>query len=189
MTKSIVFAGVGGQGIILASNLLAEGLMRKGYDVKMSEIHGMAQRGGGVTTQIRYGEKVYSVCAGDGEVDVLVAFEKIEAIRNLRFLKKGGCLILNECEIPTLAILTGEETYPKGIVDYLRAELEKIIILNARELAEELGNVKTQNVVILGALIKTLGIDGIDWDEVLKDILPKQVLEVNKKAFSAGLNA
>ena len=120
MVKSILFVGVGGQGIILASKILTQGLIKFGYDVKMSEVHGMAQRGGSVTTQVRYGEKVYSPLIGDGEADVIVAFEKIEAVRYLKYLKEGGSLVVNDYEIYSLPILIGAEQYPENIIEKLQ---------------------------------------------------------------------
>lgn len=188
MIKSILFVGVGGQGIILASRILTEGLVKFGYDVKMSEVHGMAQRGGSVTTQVRYGDKVYSPLIGDGEADVVVAFEKVEAARALKFLKKGGTLIVNDYEIYSLPVLIGKEEYPQGVIEKLIDAVERIKTFDAAEIAKDLGNIKAQNIVILGALIKALGLDDLNWHDVIKENLPERLHELNIKAFDVGLN-
>lgn len=188
MTKSILFVGVGGQGIILASKILSEGLLKLGYDVKMSEIHGMAQRGGSVTTQVRFGDKVYSPCIGKEEADVVVAFEKVEALRWLPQLQKDGALIVNDYEIYSLPVLIGREQYPEGIVEKLKKHLKKVKVFDAVKIAEDLGNVRAQNIVVLGVLIKALGLDKeLNWTEVLKEFLPPRLYELNVKALEAGM--
>lgn len=187
MVKSLLLVGVGGQGTILTSKILSEGLVKLGYDVKMSEIHGMAQRGGSVTTQIRFGEKVYSPSIGTGEADVIVAFEKVEAIRWLHQLKKGGTLIINDHEIYSLPVLLEKEQYPEGIVESLKEKLENIKVLNASQIAQDLGNIKAQNIVLLGALIKVLDLEKLDWVEVLKEYVPPQLQELNTRALQAGM--
>lgn len=188
MSKSILLVGVGGQGTILASKVLTEGLLRMGYDVKMSEIHGMAQRGGSVTTQISFGEKVYSPCIGQGEADAILAFEKVEALRALNQLKQGGTLLVNDHEIYSLPVLLGQEKYPENILETLRDKVKNFKAFNAVAIAEELGNIKAQNMVLLGALIKALGLEDIDWVEVLKEHLPEKLHELNIKALNAGMN-
>ncbi|MGI6066360.1 MAG: indolepyruvate oxidoreductase subunit beta [Bacillota bacterium] len=187
MTRSILLVGVGGQGIILASKILSEGLLKLGYDVKMSEIHGMAQRGGSVTTQIRFGEKVYSPCVGAGEADVLAAFEKVEAVRWLHQLKEGGTLLVNDYEIYSLPVLIGQEKYPEGIIERLNQRVENVKAFDAGKIALELGNIKAQNIVILGALIKALGLDTLDWVDVMKEYIPPRFLDLNVKALAAGM--
>ena len=187
MVKSIVIAGVGGQGTILASKILSEGLVRKGYDVKMSEIHGMSQRGGSVTTHVRYGSRVASPVVPEGEADVLVAFEKVEAARWLRYLKKGGTLVVNDFEIYSLPVLTGAAEYPEGVTDKLKAEVPNTKCFNAGKVAESLGNIKAQNVVLLGALVKAMGLEDLDWKAVLSETVPPKLLELNIRAFEAGL--
>ena len=157
-TKSILLVGVGGQGTILASKILSEGLARKGFDIKMSEIHGMSQRGGSVSTHVRYGSKVASPIVSEGEADVLVAFEKSEAVRWLNYLKKGGWLVVNNYEIKSLPVLTGLAEYPDGVVEQLGKSVDNIKVFNATQIACELGNERAQNIVLLGALIKALGI-------------------------------
>jgi indolepyruvate ferredoxin oxidoreductase beta subunit len=186
-TKSILLVGVGGQGTILASKILSEGLVRKGYDVKMSEIHGMSQRGGSVTTHVRFGTKVASPVVPEGEADVLVAFEKVEAVRWLKYLKKGGKLVVNNYEIYSLPVLTGAAEYPDNVVEKLEKEVPGLKIFNAGEIAEGLGNIKAQNVVLLGALVKAMKLEDIDWEAVMKDIVPPKLLDLNIEAFKAGL--
>lgn len=186
-TKSILLVGVGGQGTILASKILSEGLVRKGYDVKMSEIHGMSQRGGSVTTHVRFGTKVASPVVPEGEADVLVAFEKVEAVRWLKYLKKGGRLVVNNFEIYSLPVLTGAAKYPDEVVEKLGKEVPGLKIFNAGKIAEALGNIKAQNVVLLGALVKAMELEDIDWDSVLKELVPPKLLDLNLKAFKAGL--
>ena len=146
--KNILLVGVGGQGTILASKILSTALVSAGYDVKMSEVHGMAQRGGSVTTQIRYGEKVYSPIIGRGEADVMVCFEKMEALRWLDFVKPDGKLVINDYEIPSAPILVGKEPYPEGIIEDLSAKTE-VSVFKAADIARELGNPKTMNIVLL----------------------------------------
>ena len=186
-TKSILLVGVGGQGTILASKILSEGLARKGFDIKMSEIHGMSQRGGSVSTHVRYGTKVSSPIVSEGEADVLVAFEKSEAVRWLNYLKKGGWLVVNNYEIKSLPVLTGLAEYPDGVVEQLGKSVDNIKVFNATQIARELGNERAQNIVLLGALIKALGIADMDWDSVLEQLMPAKVVELNKKALHAGM--
>lgn len=187
MTKSILFVGVGGQGIILASKILTDGLVKFGYDVKMSEVHGMAQRGGSVTTQVRFGEKVYSPLIGTGEADVVVAFEKLEAARWISFLRPGGSLVVNDYEIYSMPVLIGKEPYPENVLEKLKDEIPNTKIFNAAEAAENIGNIKTQNIVLLGALIKALGLHNMDWAQVVGDNLPEKMHEINIKALKAGM--
>ncbi|MCB2289066.1 indolepyruvate oxidoreductase subunit beta [Clostridium sp. CS001] len=186
--KSVLFVGVGGQGTILASKILTEGLLVNGYDVKMSEVHGMAQRGGSVTTQVRFGEKVYSPLIEKGKVDVIVSFEKSEAARYLPYLKKDGYVVINDYEIHPVPVLTGKEKYPENVNKRLTDLVENIVIINAAEIAEGLGNIKAQNVVLLGALIKVLKLEEINWNDVISAIVPSKAIELNKKAFEAGMN-
>jgi indolepyruvate ferredoxin oxidoreductase beta subunit len=183
--KNILLVGVGGQGTILASKILSEGLMSAGYDVKMSEIHGMSQRGGSVSTQIRFGEKVYSPVIGRGEADIIVAFEKMEALRWLEYLKPGGRLLVNDFEIPSAPILMGLAPYPAGILDKL-AGRAKVSVLKAAEIAEELGSAKIMNVVLLGALVEALGVTGPDWNAMIRGSVKKAFEELNIRAFDEG---
>ncbi|HEY8363320.1 MAG TPA: indolepyruvate oxidoreductase subunit beta [Tissierellaceae bacterium] len=189
MATSLLLVGVGGQGTILVSKILSEGLLEEGYDVKMSEIHGMSQRGGSVTTQIKFGDKVYSPTINIGEADVLVAFEKLEAARYISHLKKDGILIVNEEEIFPLPVLAGLEKYPEGIMEELKAKVDNVISINAREIAEGLGVPRSANIVMLGVMVKALGLEDIDWASKIKKYLPERLHEVNIKAFECGLNS
>lgn len=186
--KSILFIGVGGQGTILASKILSEGLLRYGYDVKMSEVHGMAQRGGSVTTQVRFGEKVYSPLIEMGKADAIVAFEKSEALRALPYLKKGGHLIVNDYEIHPVPVLIGAEKYPQNVDAELKSTVENTIIVDAADIAEKLGNIKAQNMVLLGTLVKALNITEIDWEKIIELIIPNRNSDLNKKALKFGMS-
>lgn len=183
--KNILLVGVGGQGTILASKILSSGLLTAGYDVKMSEIHGMSQRGGNVSTQIRFGEKVYSPIIGKGEADVIVAFEKMEALRWIEYLKPDGRMVINDFEIPSVPILMGVAEYPQGILEELKSKAA-VSIFKAGELAEELGNPKTMNIVLLGALVAALNISGVDWEQAIRANVKKGFEEINIKAFELG---
>lgn len=186
--KSILFVGVGGQGTILASKILSQGLLESGYDVKMSEVHGMAQRGGSVSTQVRFGEKVYSPLIEKGKADIIVAFEKSEVARWLEYLKDGGHAVVNDYEIHPVPVLIGKETYPQGVKEKVQGEVENSIFVKAGDIAKELGNIKAQNVVLLGALIKALELDDMDWDGVIERLVPKKAVELNKKALRVGMD-
>lgn len=186
-TKNILFVGVGGQGTILASKVLTEGLLNFGYDVKMSEVHGMAQRGGSVTTQVRYGECVSSPLIEKGTVDVIVSFEKSEAARWVSYLKDNGTLIVNDYEIHPITVLIGMESYPKDVSNRLKSLVQNTVIVDAYSMAEELGNIKAQNIILLGSLIKALNLENMDWEKVLENNVPKKALELNKKAFKIGM--
>jgi len=185
--KNILLCGVGGQGIILASKILSIGLIKSGYDVKMSEVHGMAQRGGSVTTQVRYGEKVYSPIIGKGQADVLVSFETMETPKWIDFIKPDGRAIINEYEIPSAVILSGAADYPQGVIEDISSKVNTTVF-KAAELAEGLGNIKTMNVIIVGALVKALGLENIvDWNEVIKETVKEKFIDINVKAFNIGL--
>ncbi len=188
--KNILLVGVGGQGTILASKILSNGLIQAGYDVKMSEIHGMSQRGGNVSTQVRYGEKVWSPIIGEGDADVIVAFEKMEALRWIGYLKKGGKMVVNDHEIPSVPILMGVAKYPLRILDELASKAD-VAVFKAGELAEGLGNAKAMNVILLGALVKALGLADdprIDWETAVRETVKPQFAELNVKAFRLGLD-
>ncbi len=184
-TTTVIVAGVGGQGILLASNLLSEAAMEAGYDVKKSEIHGMSQRGGDVISTVRFGEKVYSPIVGLGEADVILAFEKLEAMRNLPYLKKEGMVIVNDYRIDPLPVASGYMEYPEGIIEFLK-ERVKTIALDARDLAEKAGNIRTMNVVLLGVLSKNLDIPEDIWLQVIERRVPPKAIEANKVAFRLG---
>lgn len=183
--KNILLVGVGGQGTILASKILSEGLVQAGYDVKMSEIHGMSQRGGNVSTQIRFGEKVYSPIVGKGEADVIVAFEKMEALRWIEYLKPDGKMVINDFEIPSAPIQQGMAKYPEGILEELFHKA-KVSVFRAGDIAARLGNSKTMNAVLLGAMVKAMDVPGIDWEEIIRSNVKKGFEEINIKAYRAG---
>ncbi len=187
MVKSLLLVGVGGQGTILVSRILSQGLLEEGYDVKMSEIHGMAQRGGSVTTQIRFGEKVYSPNITKGEADLIMAFEKVEAVRYIEQLKRDGILVVNNEEMYPLPVLSGLEEYPEGVIEKLEESIDNIKVIEARQTAKELGEPRSQNIVMLGAIVKHLGVEDINWVKLIKESLPEKVHEVNIKAFEKGL--
>ena len=186
--KNILLVGVGGQGTILVSKILSTGLMEAGYDVKMSEIHGMAQRGGSVSTQVRYGSEVFSPIIGIGEADILVSFEEMETLRWLEFLKPDGVVIINDFKIPSAPILMGKLDYPEGIIELIEGKA-KTKIIKAEEIAEKLGNTKVMNVVLLGALIKSMNLNDIDWEAVIKTQVKEKFIELNIKAFNEGMDA
>lgn len=183
--KSILLVGVGGQGTVLASNVLAKGLVESGYDVKMSEVHGMAQRGGSVTTQIRFGDKVYGPIIGKGEADVLVSFELMEALRWIDLLKPGGKVIVNNLKIPSAPILAGRILYPEGILEELKSKADTIAF-DATGIAKKLGNEKAMNIVLFGALSKVLDIDNINWEDIIKNTVKESFRDLNIKAYRAG---
>jgi len=186
--KSILLVGVGGQGTILVSNILTQGLIEAGYDVKMSEVHGMAQRGGSVSTQVRYGEKVFSPIIGRGSADILVAFEKMEAVRYAEYLKPEGIAVINDYEIAPMPVASGAAEYPQGCVEAMEKAF-KTISFDAAGIAAKVGNPKTMNVVLLGAMIKAFGMTDIDWERILRSQLPPKLLDVNLAAFHAGMEA
>ena len=168
MTKSILLVGVGGQGTILASKILTTGLMEAGYDVKMSEIHGMSQRGGSVSSQVRYGEKVDSPVIEKGAADIVVAFEQMEALRSLDYLKENGTLVVNTQKIDSMSVIVGDEEYPDDVLEEIGRHVEEKA-LDATGIARELGNAKAANIVLLGTIIKSMGLDHIDWDKILEE--------------------
>ncbi len=186
--KNILLVGVGGQGTILVSKILSTGLMEAGYDVKMSEIHGMAQRGGSVSTQVRYGSEVFSPIIGIGEADILVSFEEMETLRWLEFLKPDGVVLINDFKIASAPILMGKINYPDGIIELIEGKA-KTKIIKAEEIAEKLGNTKVMNVVLLGALIKSMNLNDIDWEAVIKTQVKEKFIEINIKAFNEGMDA
>ncbi len=188
MTKSILLVGVGGQGIILISKLLAIGLITMGHDVKMSEIHGMSQRGGSVTTQIKYGPKVYSPNIAEGDADIIISFEKSETARALPFLKKDGKVITDDREIFPMTVLIGAATYPSDIFEEIGSKVKNFMIIKAADKAQELGNIRAQNIVLLGSLVKVLELEGPDWKQIITDMLPEKLVPMNIAAFEAGYN-
>lgn len=184
-TRNILIVGVGGQGTILASRVLSTVLIKAGYDVKVSEIHGMAQRGGSVVTQVRYGKKVNSPIIPKGETDVLLAFEKLEALRWLPYLKPDGVMLINDQKIDPLPVITGAAAYPDAL-KLIKEQRNNIIVINALEIAQKAGNSKAVNVVLLGLLAQKLDLKPELWTEALEEAVPPRFLEVNLKAFAAG---
>lgn len=189
MVKNIMIVGVGGQGTLLTSRILGAAAIREGYDVKVSEVHGMSQRGGSVVTYVRFGEKVYSPVIGKGEADVLLAFEPLEAARALSHLKKGGVLVTNTQKVNPMPVIAGSMQYPADIADKIKELGVDIRAFNALRLAEDAGNSKALNVVLVGYLA-TLGIFSEETLlESLKECVPQKLLDINLKAFELGKNA
>lgn len=184
--KSILLVGVGGQGTLLASKLLITGLMEAGYDVKMSEIHGMSQRGGSVSSHIRYGKDVQSPVIELGGADILVAFEKMEGLRWLKHLKPQGEAVINDYEIESMPILTGKRDYPEGVRDTI-SSLVSSQFLYAAEEADKLGNPKVMNVILLGALVKSMALENLDWDKIIENNVKTKFIDLNKEAFKVGM--
>lgn len=186
MTKSILLVGVGGQGTILASKLLTIGLMTDGFDVKMSEIHGMSQRGGSVSSHVRYGKEVFSPVIEPGAADILVAFEKMECLRWLNHLKPEGQIIVNNQEINPMPVLTGRYIYETGIENDLKAKAQTTVI-EANGVAEALGNLKVMNIVLLGAVVKAMNLKHIDWETIIRENVKERFVDINIQAFAEGL--
>ena len=184
-SKSAILVGVGGQGAILTAKVLVNGLMKAGYDVKMSEVHGMSQRGGSVSTQVHWGEKVYSPVIGSGAADLMVAFEKMEAVRYANFLKPDGIAIINDYSIPSATVAAGLETYPEGCLEAMEENF-KCYTLDAAKIAMDLGSAKCMNIVLFGAMTKALELDDIDWEEIIRETVPPKFLELTLAAYRAG---
>lgn len=189
MTKNVLLTGVGGQGTILAAKMLTIGLMEHGFDVKMSEIHGMSQRGGDVISQVRYGEKVLSPIIEKGSADMIVAFEKMEALRAMPYLKPTGSVVVNDYEIPSMTVSTGLETYAKDVIEEIKKSAEKTFVLNATSLARELGNSKATNVILLGTIIKIMSLEGIDWETIIRNNVKEKFVDLNLKALKIGMES
>lgn len=186
--KNILLCGVGGQGTILASKLLSHALLDAGYDIKMSEIHGMSQRGGSVVTQVRYGKQIWSPIIGKGSADILVSFEAMEALRYAQQLRPGGIIVTNNHRIPTATTLSGAELYPEDVILRLKAAT-RTYVLDAAGIAHGLGSAKAMNVVLLGALIQLLGLENLNWDASLVACVKSHFLDLNRKALAAGMAA
>lgn len=187
MTKNIMIVGVGGQGTLLASRILGNTVINEGYDVKVSEVHGMSQRGGSVVTYVKYGDKVYSPIIGKGEADVIMAFEALEAYRALPYLKKGGKLIVNNQQIDPMPVITGAAAYPENIVEKL-CEKADTTVVDALKAAQTAGNFKAVNVVLIGVVAKSTDIPYENWIKAIKETVPEKFAEVNLKAFDLGYN-
>ena len=185
MTKSILLVGVGGQGTILASKLLTIGLMQSGYDVKMSEIHGMSQRGGSVSSQVRYGELVHSPVIERGGAEILVSFEKMEALRWLEYLRPDGEAIVNNYQINPMPVVSGVASYSDKILSELKSKV-KTTVIDAYDEAALMGNVKVLNIILLGATVEMMELGNIDWDRIIKENVKPAFVEINQKAFARG---
>ena len=188
-TKNILIVGVGGQGTLLASKLMGKYFTEKGYDVKVSEVHGMSQRGGSVVTYVRYGDKVFSSVIEKGEADVILSFEQLEAARWLPYLKKGGVLITGTQKIDPMPVIMGKAKYPDGVIEKLKENEIKVVPVDALGLALKAGSAKSANVVLLGAAVRFLGIEKESFAEIVKTSVPPKTVEANLKAFEYGYTA
>ena len=187
-TKNILLVGVGGQGTILASKLLTLGLMEEGYDVKMSEIHGMSQRGGSVSSQVRYGEKVWSPVIEKGSADMIVSFEKMEALRWLEYLKKDCKVVVNNHEMMPMPVIMGKADYSPDIIKEMQDNCKDVTVVNATEEAVKLGNGKVMNIILLGTIIKAMGLEDIDWNKIVRENVKPAFVEDNLKAIQVGMS-
>ena len=185
---NIMIVGVGGQGTLLASKLLGQLLLDEGFDVKVSELHGMSQRGGSVVTYVKYGETVYAPVIGEGEADFIVSFEKLEAARYVKCLKKGGTIITNSQQIDPMPVTSGACEYPADALDKLRARDVDIVELDALSIANEAGSAKAVNLVLMGVLAKKLGMSDEKWYAAIEKMVKPAFVELNKKAFSTSYN-
>ena len=186
MTKNIMIVGVGGQGTLLASRILGNTLIREGFDVKVSEVHGMSQRGGSVVTYVRFGEKVYSPIIDKGEADFIISFEKLEAARYASYLKKGGRMIVNSQEIDPMPVITGAAEYPHDALDKLVAAGTRVDTVDALSLATTAGSAKATNIVLMGRLSLSLNIEKEKWIEAIRTTVAPKFVEMNLKAFELG---
>lgn len=184
-TKNIMIVGVGGQGTLLTSRILGGLAVHAGYDVKLSEVHGMAQRGGSVVTYVRYGEKVAEPIVEEGQADVLIAFERLEAKRYAHYLKQDGVIIVNDQRIDPITVVTGAASYPEGIIEELSKKYQ-VYSIDAMAKAKEIGNTKAFNVIVLGMAARYMDYTVEDWIQVIENTVPPKTIEINKKAFYAG---
>ena len=187
--KSVMIVGVGGQGTLLASRVLGSAMLSQGVDVKVSEVHGMSQRGGSVVTYVRYGDKVYSPIIAQGEADVLLAFEALEAARYMPWLKPEGTVVVNTQQMDPMPVVTGVAEYPKDILGKVREQGVKVVALDALGMAEEAGSSKAVNVVLIGAMAKKLDLPKEVWIDTIKETVPSKFIDMNLKAFELGYNA
>ena len=186
MTKNVMIVGVGGQGSLLASKLLGYLLLNEGYDVKVSEVHGMSQRGGSVVTYVRFGEKVYSPVIDKGEADFIVSFEKLEAARYVEYLKKDGRIVVNTQEIDPMPVITGAASYPENLIDKMEAEGIAVDAMDCLSLAEQAGSAKAVNLVLMGRLSRYFDIPEEKWISAIEKCVPEKFVEMNKRAFALG---
>ncbi len=188
-TKSVMIVGVGGQGTLLASRILGSAMLQKGYDVKVGEVHGMSQRGGSVVTYVRFGEKVFSPVIEQGEADVLLAFEQLEAARALPYMKSGGTAVVNTQKIDPMPVVTGQAAYPQGLLAAMEEKGAKVLAVDALKLSEEAGSQKAVNVVLIGAMARHLDPDEDLWLEAVRACVPEKFYALNEKAFRLGFEA
>ena len=188
-TKNIMIVGVGGQGSLLASKLLGRLLLTKGYDIKVSEVHGMSQRGGSVVTYVRYGDKVYSPIIDKGEADFIISFEMLEAARWTEYLKPGGKIITNTQQINPMPVITGAAVYPDALAEKMCAAGIDVDAFDALALATEAGSSKAVNIVLMGRLSKFFDLDLEEWMTAIEQSVPAKFLELNKQAFLLGRNS
>ena len=188
-TKSVMIVGVGGQGTLLASRILGNVFLAQGYDVKVSEVHGMSQRGGSVVTYVKYGEKVYSPVVELGEADLIISFEQLECARWLPYLKKGGKLVTSDQTLDPMPVITGAAVYPDDIIGKIKAKGVEVTAVDALGLAEQAGTSKAANVVLMGVVSKKLPFEESVWQQALEQCVPAKFLELNKKAFALGREA
>ncbi|MBR6791001.1 MAG: indolepyruvate oxidoreductase subunit beta [Oscillospiraceae bacterium] len=187
MNKNIMIVGVGGQGSLLASKLLGNVVMSAGYDVKVSEVHGMSQRGGSVVTYVKYSdEKVWSPVVNEGEADLIISFELLEGARYVQYLKKGGKLVVNDQKISPMPVITGAAKYPEDIAGKLRAMGVDLTVVDALSLAEEAGNAKATNVVLMGVASKAMDFSDEQWQNAIGACVPPKFIDLNRKAFELG---
>ena len=184
-TKNIMIVGVGGQGTLLTSRILGGIIQAAGYDVKLSEVHGMAQRGGSVVTFVRYGDKVYEPIVEEGQADVLIAFEKLEAMRYAHFLKKDGVMIVNDQRMDPMTVVTGVAEYPENILETLKKD-HNVVAIDAMAEAKKLGNARVFNTIIIGVAAKSMDFKEEEWLEVIEKTVPAKTVEINQKAFKVG---
>ena len=185
---NIMIVGVGGQGTLLASRILGAAAMRAGKQVKLSEVHGMSQRGGSVVTYVKYGDRVDSPVIEKGEADMIIAFEELEAYRSLPYLKKGGTLIVNAQRTNPMPVITGAMEYPEGILETMEEKGVTVVSCDALELAREAGNIKSVNVALIGVMARRSSLAKEIWEGALEDAVPTKFLAVNQKAFELGYN-
>lgn len=188
-TKNVMIVGVGGQGSLLASKLLGRLLLSRGYDIKVSEVHGMSQRGGSVVTYVRFGERVYSPVIDEGEADFIVSFELLEAARWTRYLKSGGKIITNTQQINPMPVIIGAAEYPENLLDKMRAKGADVDAIDALSMAEQAGSSKAVNLVLMGRLSKYFDFSYDEWMRAIEASVPAKFLELNQRAFELGLNA
>ena len=182
---NIMVVGVGGQGTLLTSRIIGKTALNAGFDVKLSEVHGMAQRGGSVVTFVRYDKKVYEPVCEEGSVDILISFERLEALRYAHFLKKDGVMIVNDTRIDPMTVVIGAKTYPEGILEGLERE-HTVYTIDGGTVAKELGNSKVLNSVVLGLAAKHIGFTENEWLETLQATVPPKTIDINTRAFKAG---